>query len=178
MNRLLSILLLAATTLAANSAWAIALLPESDLTYINATKGYSLQYPSNWTAKENVPGFDVFLVGPPEQEGKSLANMSVISGELPKDVDLKTYAKENLKTLLAGNSTIKVVDEGNTEISGLPAQWVQYTRGDDQTEIIQFFVVKSGIGYLITGGATQAAFEDNLDLFEEIADSFSLDAQK
>lgn len=178
MYRLLSILLLAATTLTTNSAWAIALLPESDLTYINATKGYSLQYPSNWTAKEDVKGFDVFLVGPPEKEGKSLANVSVVSGALSKDVDLKTYAKENLNALLAANSTIKVVDEGNTEISSLPAQWVQYTRGDDQTEIIQFFVIKNGIGYLITGGAAQAAFEDYLDLFEEIADSFSLDTQK
>lgn len=149
-----------------------------DITFKNPTKGYDLTYPNTWTKNENMKGFDLFLVSPKSPDGRSLANVSVITEKVPSNVDLKQYADKNIKTLLDAVPSIKVIEQGQTTLSDLPAYWILYTRGDDNTKIMHFFAIDNGQAYLLTLGASQDAFDKFQDTFDDIVDDFNIEASQ
>lgn len=142
---------------------------ESFDTYTNETKKYTIDYPCDWIKKESSDGFDLFLIAP-----EHAANVSIISGELPKGVTLDTYTKENIKNLFSGNSTIKIVDSGMKEINSVPAFWIKYTRDDQKTTIVHYFMIVGSRAYLLTMGAPTDSFDNYQTSFERILNSFCI----
>jgi hypothetical protein len=138
-------------------------------TYTNEAHHYQIDYPDDWK-KTDQQGFDLFLVGP-QGEGKCDANLSIISGEIPKGIDLKVYAEENLKNL-AKEAKIKVIESGDREIAGIPAYWVRYTRSDYNIEIVHYFFIKDSVGYLITTGSVIGCYDQYQESFDQIVGSF------
>lgn len=161
-----------ASLASANSSQAI--IQSSETTYKNDEKGYVIRYPEGWTKEPNINGFDIFLVAPQQADGHSLANVSIISGPLPKDISLDVFAQENMKHLQSGNKTIKILDSGKADINGTPTQWTLYTRSDDQTKIQHYFLVANGLGILITAGAAINSFDTYKPAFDQIIHSFAV----
>lgn len=154
---------------------AIALLEVPFLTFTNEQKHYTIQYPHDWTVNETLPGFDVFFMAPKQPNGKSLANVSIISGNLPSDATLDIFSRENMKNLAEGNSTLSIIENGKTSINGMPSNWTLYTRSDDQTKIIHYFFIHNQIGYLITCGSTIETYEQYQPTFERIVNSMQFE---
>lgn len=142
-------------------------------TYLSANKEYSFQYPIDWAENETLLGFDVFIMAPKNPDGQSKANISIISGKIPEEVDLDMYYNENLKNLQKDIPEMKNLESGRTEIASIPAKWVKYERDDDQTEIKHYFFISKGRGYLITCGAAKG-FCKQTDC-DKIVESFKLE---
>lgn len=140
-------------------------------TFESPVKGYSFDYPEDWQ-KVDIKGFDIVLKAPENQQGQSFANLSVISGPLPPNVDLEVYTRENVTHLVLNNEFIHNFDNGTAEIGGVPSNWISYNRGDDLTKIVQYFFVKDKLAYLITEGSMTASYDDYKETFDEIIKSF------
>lgn len=138
-------------------------------TFEDTANAYTFNYPNNWTKNTTISGFDIFLLAPEESPGHSPANVSVLSHPIPADLTLATYSDENINNML---NDINVIDRGQTEIGGLPAVWIRYTRKDTQVEIVQYFIVKNSKGYLITGGAAPGTYDTYQSVFNEVVKSF------
>lgn len=161
------------STLIANDEPATA-VELSTTTFTEAQKGYSIKYPETWTENQEIKGFDIFLMAPPNEVGKSVANLSMIVTAVPKEVDLEIFYKENMKVLLKDTPSIKIKESGVTTINGQRAKWVRYFRDDNQAEIMHYFIVANGYAYLITCGGSKEGFEANKEAFNEIVNSFEL----
>lgn len=143
------------------------------VTFTQPKRGYSFQYPKDWANNDDVQGFDIFIMAPKTAEGTSVANLSIISGDLPKEVGLEAFYNANMKDLMDRNSSsIKMIDNGTTTVAGLPSKWMHYTRSDDETEIIHYFVVSDNVGYLITAGTAIGYFDQYKPSFEKMVKSF------
>lgn len=146
-------------------------------TYSNSKMHYSIQYPSDWKQNVEFKDFDIFIMAPENEKGHSLANMSIISGELPKEISLEKFAKENIKQLLNDNASMKIKSEGKVKVADLLSYRISYTRSDNDTEIIQYFFVKNNIGYLITFGAQQDVFNNYRNDFDAIVESIRISSK-
>lgn len=147
------------------------LVPDLHFMFKPPNGKYVFHYPTNWVKNDEVKGFDLFILAPKDQNGRSLANISIISGELPQEVDLDIYYKKNMENLLK-NPSIKVKDEGRYLIGDLSSKWVRYNKEDDHTEIIHYFLVANGMGVVITCGAAKEEFINYIEAFATIAKSF------
>jgi hypothetical protein len=145
-------------------------------TYTNPEMGYSMDYPNEWTKNGNMGDFDLFIMAPKkDKEGQSLANLSIISGELPPDIDLNQFYEENIK-YLQNEPQIEIKNKGDTTIAGAPAKWIHYVRKDDQTEIYHTFFISKGKAYIITSGSTLGSYESHKPAFDSMMKSFKLNS--
>lgn len=144
-------------------------------TYENKQKGYSIQYPSDWE-KESLEGFDLFISAPVEKDGRSLANFSIISGEVPADVSQNLYYTLNLKNLLESNSIMEIQDNCKSELNGNEVFWLRYRRQDHTLlEVVQYLFVVNQVAFVITYGAPAEELERYEDSLDKIVQSFKID---
>lgn len=145
-------------------------------TFSNPEKGYSIQYPADWSKNTTLEGFDLFIMAPNEADGHSHANFSIIASEQPKDVDLQVFTQQNISNLLQGDTSIDILGAGKTTINDIPANWFWYTKGNDNTEIVHYFMVANGQVILLTEGARLGDYDKYKTVLEKITNDFTMNA--
>lgn len=134
--------------------------------YIDFKRGYSFQYPDEWRLSKSVQGLDVVIINP-----MNSANISVVSQDLPKTMNLESFYRMNLEDL-GKNQKLHIINRGERSVSGGKAYWVRYLKG--KIEILHYFSIVNNVGYLITYGASTQIFENDLKICEQILNSFKI----
>jgi hypothetical protein len=145
--------------------------------FTETDKGYSITFPSQWQWQRDFMGLDVFASAPSKDvQSTFLANISVISGQIGKDVSVDAFFNENMENLKKALREVKVVETGKIFIDGLEGRKVVYNHSmaDIHLRVAQYFVVKNGIGYIVTGTALEEGFPKFVDTFEAAVRSFKL----
>jgi hypothetical protein len=144
--------------------------------YVNAEKGFALDYPANWK-KSDIPQLDFILFAPSTQaNGFPHASMNIVSEKVGAEVTLEQFYKESADNLQKALKDVNVEKSGSSNLSGVPVKWLLYTHNMQGVtfRVIQYFVVANESIYLITFSAANDAFDSYLPAFEEILRSFKL----
>lgn len=144
--------------------------------YVNAEKGFGIDYPSNWK-KSDIPQLDLILFAPSTNEnGFPHASMNIVSEKVGSEVTLEQFYKESADNLQKALKEVQVQKTGSSNINGTPSKWLLYTHNMQGVtfRVIQYFVVANGSIYLITFSAADEAFDRYLPTFEEILRSFKV----
>jgi len=116
--------------------------------YSNAQKGLSFDYPDGWSEKKSSVSAVIVLVAP----DAGIPSFNVIS-ENAGNRTLQQYYDANIRTISTFKS-YKKVTEGDATIGGQPAKLQIYTADVAGTgniaELHQWFIVKDGVGYVLT----------------------------
>ena len=139
--------------------------------YCNPANGFSIELPPEWERREGFMGSVVCATRPQDgAAGGFRENVNVVVEKLPGSTGLKQYHEQGLKDL-AGFS---VSESGDATPGGVPAKWVLYARraGPLDLEVLVYFLVREGRGYVITCTATKDAMPQHRKRFEEIVGTF------
>lgn len=141
---------------------------EQFVSYTNEEKGYSIEYPADWLRQENTEPFDILVQAP-----NNGASMSVISGEVSGEINTDLYYTLNLKNLLNDNASIQIKDNCKTDLNGIKAYWLRYTRVDQTVvDITQHLFVNNETGFVITTGTATSDYPVYKDILNKIVKSF------
>lgn len=161
----------------------------SILEYINPVFGFSMQYPSSWTAIESEynPAANNTVVGffAQSKTASELGNISGVSGSFVPYLDVYTFDSKNFSLGRIVNSTISnlqpqenfVVHESRPEVFGgnLSGHVLLYDTiiGDgEHFRKLQAFTILDGKVFVITYTAQQALFPLYLSAVHKMVESF------
>jgi len=181
-KKLVVLVALVALLLASASACALSPTPTPEpgtLTYSNSEHGFSVGYPKDWTVQEEFMGTIVMFVGPVEEETGGAINVNIgaaESAEFP-EVTLEEYVRLFKLRIEEDAKNYEEVDEYDAVVDDLAAivwTWKEDLEGTTLMVTMAFFV-KENVVYAISYGATLELYDDYLDCFELVLDSFKFD---
>jgi hypothetical protein len=143
-------------------------------TYNNFDKDYQITFPNDWDIKRDFMGLDVFVPAPPLSGAESAANISVISGSVPENVNLDMYFKKNLENLKKDLQHFQLLETGTAIIGDHNGKKVVYLHSINSVNIkvAQYFLVHKGQGFIITCAASQDHFAHYANDFQKTLLSF------
>jgi hypothetical protein len=147
--------------------------------YKHKTEGFSLRYPSDWEAKEDM-NYELYkipflAVRPLEGENDVIReNMNVINEKVAVKLTLEGYAKANLKMMPKSLQAFERVDEGPLTGGRAPSRFLIYTHryGENDLKVVVFFYRKGAKGYAVSCTSSPERFKDHWELFQKIGRSF------
>jgi hypothetical protein len=154
LGRLFSILalaLLGTPALTEEAPWA---------TYTHEKEAFSIQYPSDWEAREDVT-YELFkipflAIRPLEGENDTFReNLNVVTEKVAKDLTLSAYFKVSLKAMPKGLKDYKKVKEGALAGGKAPSLYLVYTPA-----------------YVVTCTSSPVRFDRYWGLFQRIGKGF------
>ena len=138
----------------------------------DSAKGFTINYPSNWTKDEPTSGPLTVLFGTPTNNATENLNVQVsnTSGETLSDLTAR------LTSQLQNFSDFKQTDAGNTTLAGNPAYKVIYTATVDGSplKLTQIWTVKDGKEYIITYKGAPNNYDTYLSAAQQMVDSFQI----
>lgn len=149
--------------------------------YTNATDGFSIVFPEDWSLTEGTDGEDDTVKAESGSEGsddKFLERVLVATEELVLPLDLDEYADGVISTLAADRTDF--VELGRTEVdidAGMKAKRIVYTHtvGGTALKSVTYIIVGDLKGYKITGTAEKSKFSSFESKFDDAAESFKLE---
>ena len=151
--------------------------PESQ-TYPNSEQGFSFKYPADWVFAEDYMGLVVFVGGPEVLEGDYTVNVSLATEQLPEEMRVEDYAKQVELNTKNSAPDLNKVDEYNTTVGGQQAIVFTFT-ATLKVEEKEYFLkdsaavlIKDGVGYIITYDVPIEFYDEYVDAFELVIDSF------
>jgi hypothetical protein len=146
---------------------------------LNAGTGtYSITAPEGWTKKDTVmSGLSLTAITSPIEGSNDnfMENINVVT-EKAKGYDLDAYTEANQKNMVIQTSGFETLDKGETTIGGMPAKWILYNCSYSGYSLKNtvYFIVKNGIGYVITCTSTKAKFDKYQTEFKSCVNSFTI----
>lgn len=148
--------------------------------YVDSINNFSMNFPNDWIVLNNYQDYTLMSSGPinedisskMKREGGFGLSISVFK----KSVSTKEYYQGNLKSIKQEYKDIKILEERDIDLNGIPAIYVahQCTINDMLITSIQVYFFNDNKGYVLNGSATSEDFEQYRDLYIEIARTFSL----
>ena len=155
------------------------------LTYTSSEHGFSVEYPKDWDAEEDlmVTGMVVAFMGPSVLGGSFTVNISIVKEQLPEfpKTKLEDYCRMvelNSKRYLAN---YRKIEETSTTVSGLPAimRTYNYTTKFDEEELVskncQVYFIKDDVAYTITYDTLVEFHNEYADCYDLVIRSFTFD---
>lgn len=142
--------------------------------FINEEKGYSFEYPKDWT-KQDIPRLDIVLVSPAKDENQNnRATMNLVSESVGNTITLDHFYNESVKHLTSELQDAKIENSGDIQLNNIPSKWVQYSHKmlDSDFKVLQYFLIIDGNLYLMTFSSAASEFDHFRPAFESIANSF------
>lgn len=145
--------------------------------FIEADKGYKITFPSHWNVQRNFMGLDVFASAQPKNNQTGVvANISVVSSDLPENLSEDEFYSENIKSLEHAFQDFKVIETGVAAFDGFKARKIVYKHTAEKIHlrVAQYFFVQHRRGYIITCGADDKDFADYAETFEKSIKTFKV----
>lgn len=133
---------------------------------------------NGWTT-ELPPGWDdrsvITLVGPTDASGFAV-NVVVTREQVGYATSVEDYAYEQSAAMYGEVEGYEVLDERSTTVDGAPAVQRLHRFDIEGAELqqVQTFVLGDGVVFVITGTATVADFDHNIEAFRGVVEAFSL----
>lgn len=145
--------------------------------YVSKAKGYSVQFPSDWTQKPSTPPLDVVALSP--KDGPTDAfyeNVNIIVSDLPQAISSEEYYQlsyPQTKTLQG----FKEDSNGKSTVGGIEAHWLiaLHSTNNLPIKMMQYYFTKGTRAYVITCTASVDTFAKFKPQFEAIANSFKFE---
>lgn len=146
--------------------------PPSAMNTYDSPKGFTIQYPSNWTKDETNATLAV-LFGLPTNNKTENLNVQVVN--LTSSESLDTLTDEGIANALNYNN-VTPISENNTTLAGQPAYKIVYTAtiSGDFVKVEQIWTVKDGKAYIITYKAAPANYDTYASTAQQMIDSFTI----
>jgi hypothetical protein len=157
--------------------------------YENPGFGLTLTYPPNWTvdelrtdpaAQSNNSIVAIFKSPSQGPNDKYLENVIInVQGPRPDIASLETYTSNSVKAFTNMSDTIKITEQGEDTLAGLPAHQLLYTStgipGLNLEKMQVFTVLNNNTAYVVTYGAEQAEYDKNLQNVDRMINSIKID---
>ena len=164
---------------------------EAFKTYENPDFGLSLTYPPTWTVDElrtdpaapsNNSIVAIFKSPSQGQNDKYLENVIInVQGPRSDIASLETYTSNSVKAFTNMSDTIKITEQGQDTLAGLPAHQLFYTStgipGLNLEKMQVFTVLNNNTAYVVTFGAEQAEYDKNIQDIEKMVNSIKIDRE-
>jgi eukaryotic-like serine/threonine-protein kinase len=168
---------------------AYAQVDEAFKTYENPGFGLTLTYPPNWTvdeirtdpaAQSNNSIVAVFKSPSQGENDKYLENVIInVQGPRPEIASLEVYTQNSLTAFNNMSDTIKITNQGEETLAGVPAHQLLYTStgipGLNLEKMQVFTVLNNNTAYVVTFGAEQAEYDKNIQNVEKMINSIKID---
>ena len=141
-------------------------------TTYTSTKGFSINYPSDW-GKPQVDGEFVGFATPTKNESENL-NVQVMN--LSASDTLETITDDVISNAQDYNN-FNEISAHNATLAGLPAYKIVLTattNSGDQLEALQIWTVKDDKAYIITYKGAPANYDTYLSAAQKMIDSFQI----
>jgi hypothetical protein len=133
--------------------------------FISAKWEFSLQPPPQWAVMPS--GMASVVVSYADQKGGSL---DVVVEEKLKTTSSASYQQQNLRMMKEETEDFRLIKDGKTTVSGLPAAWMLYVEGEKQ--VLEYYFVFKGKGLIFSGSAPASGFKNYETTFRQTAESF------
>ena len=150
-------------------------------TYTNSTYGLSLEYPEDWSMKENPATGIVVAFGSPKEssDDKFVDNVNVSFTNLSsKDaLTLDQLADAWLKETENSAPTFKLLDRQHTSVAGETAEQLVYSfsnKGMDMKGMV-VITMKNKMAYIVTYSAEEGSYDKFVDAANTMVSSLKLD---
>jgi len=149
------------------------------LLYENSQYGFSVTYPTDWTAEEPDPNELGIVAGflPPGESIDDPLNYVIVQIEsLPAGTTLSGYTQADLTNLKDSYTNFQLLAESDMIISEEPAHVVAYGVTVDETdyEVLLAYTIKDDKAYIITYYALADSYAEFEDAAKGMINSFSL----
>lgn len=145
----------------------------ADEPYKNEGMGYSISFPAQWRWQPcELLGLDVVATAP--RKNNFASNINIISAKADGET-LDHFYQANLEALQNGLHDVKILERGQV-ILGVEGRKLAYKHSlmGYNLQVVQYFLLKNGISYVITCTSTEADFPTYADTFEKTVRSFTL----
>ena len=150
--------------------------------YHNATWGFSIEFPEDWTVvegEEQAEGTAVMGMAPPEDANDEYPEFCLVMAvELP-GLTLDTFFQLMLTSMEEDPSGVQQLETGDANVNGSDAKWIVVSLYDPDfnTDIksLIYVLVEEPRGYMILCMSDAAQFSNHRSEFEGIAESFRID---
>lgn len=149
------------------------------LLYENSQYGFSVTYPSDWTAEEPDPnelGIVAGFLAPGESIDDPLNYVIVQIESLPAGTTLSGYTQAALTNLKDSYTNFQLLAESDMIVSEEPAHIIAYGVTVDETayEVLLAYTIKDDKAYIITYYALADSYAEFEDAAKMMINSFSL----
>jgi hypothetical protein len=148
--------------------------------YSDIKNNFIMEFPNDWEVMNNYQNYTLMATGPIiidnsgniEIKGGFGLNITPSNQNFTSD----QYYKGNLKSFIKAYPDLKILEEKNINLNGIPAKYVahQCTANGILMTSIQVYFFNSNKGYVLNGTATSENFEVYRNLYIEIAKTFKL----
>lgn len=140
--------------------------------YINKDKGFSIEFPKDWTIKDKIIG-DIVVQGIGPKVDNFPPVIGISSKELPSAVTLDMYFKDSTEAWVRTNGA----ETGSATINNVDSKWIifTYTKGKRSATEMKYYIVKNGRGYTIICAAIPSQFPQYKSEFERIVKTFKFE---
>ena len=147
--------------------------------YTHGTEGFTLKYPSEWEAREDVT-YELFkipflAIRPLAGENDTYReNVNVVTEKVAPKMSLEVYLKANLKEMPKGLQSFKKIGTGTLSGGKTPSEYLIYSHKSQgiKMKAVVFFYRKGPKGYSVTCTSTPEGFDGYWDLFQAMGKSF------
>jgi hypothetical protein len=149
-------------------------------TYSDTKNNFSMKFPGNWEVMNDYQDYTLMATGPiiVDDSGKLeiKGGFGLSISPFDKKFTSYQYYEGNLKSILKAYPELKILEEKDLNLDGIPAKYVahQCSLNNKLMTSIQVYFFKSNKGYVLNGTARSENFEKYRDLYIEIAKSFKL----
>lgn len=140
--------------------------------------GYSISFPNDWEVNHmGDVGVSALAMAPLDRDNDPFReNFILVVEQVEKDVDLKTYALQSSKQILASLPDVDVLVSKLKDPKTDPYYEMVYTveKGGLTLRYAQFYFIKDGFAYVITLACELRYHENYEAIFDQIAAGFKL----
>ena len=132
--------------------------------------GWTTELPAGWDDRSMIT-----LVGPTDASGFA-TNIVVTREQVGYATSVEDYAYQQSAAMHGEVEGYEVLDERSTTVDGAPAVQRLHRFEVEGAELqqVQTFVLGDKVMFVITGTATVAAFDANVQAFRGVVEAFSL----
>ena len=153
---------------------------ELSQTYSDTKNNFTMGFPNDWEVMNNYQDYTLMAKGPIIVDDSG--NIEIKGGfglnitSYNKNFTPLQYYEGNLKSIIRAYPDLKILEEKNINLNGIPAKYVahQCTVNGTLMTSIQVYFFNSNKGYVLNGTATSESFEIYRNLYIEIAKTFKL----
>jgi serine/threonine-protein kinase len=144
-------------------------------TYENPTDKIKIEYPSNWTKKENISVDNVVAFRPPpDMSGKYAAGLGIYVHKLPvADISLEDYSIMQADYLR--NQSFTILKSNNTTLAHQPGNWVKYETHVG-SQALEVWTIKGDKAYVIVYLAEKGKYTHYLPAIQTMIYSFEIES--
>lgn len=140
--------------------------------YENASYGFRMSYPLDWTVEEDTFDTIVMFLSPLRPGDEFAENVNIVAESLGgMALSLTEYVEVSVEVLEGVIPGFTLIDEGPDEVDGLPAHTLVFSDGEEDGGLlwVQSMVLHDGWAFIFTytaGEDFDLFFDDALAIFE------------